>query len=553
MKLMATTYRFRMMILILVVLPVCDSLAQIIDPQNVLIKNVYIVSAESKEDDSPVNVLVRDNKLEIITRDEVKLEDGTMTVDGDGGFLLGTLKVGETPSFFILDEDPTKDFDVLIDSAPHVVFAVDDGKLVKNRLFEVQKSAQELAQDATTSGWIAYMPPPLALPTSYLDDTKWNKWETKYVNGIFLAAVLLDRIQWRSQNSDSKQQVGNLSLAEGGEIRGLRFGAVGTINFAKPWVYTVYGATNTFSRGFELEQQDDYSMLDYRLDIPVFDKTFVSIGKQKEPISMERIMSLIQLPMQERSSVSDALFPSRNFGVVVSGNTLGESVSWAGGIFNNFIDANKSIGNTTTQLVSRVTWLPYVSQDESNLLHLGVGLRFSNAKQGVQYRTEPEFNKSPIFVDTGLLNADGSTQLNLEATWRKGPYWLAAEYVSSRVDSLSLGDRRFDGFHVTGSWIISGEMRVYNRKSGILGSVPVAKSVYHNGWGAWEVSMRYSTLDLTDGLVDGGEMDVWSLGLNWWLSPFFSMSANYRHIINDRGGLNGKSDGALLRVLLVLE
>jgi len=65
--------------------------------------------------------------------------------------------------------------------------------------------------------------------------------------------------------------------------------------------------------------------------------------------------------------------------------------------------------------------------------------------------------------------------------------------------------------------------------------------------------MRYSTLDLTDGLVDGGEMDVWSLGLNWWLSPFFSMSANYRHIINDRGGLNGKSDGALLRVLLVLE
>jgi len=165
MKLMATTYRFRMMILFLVVLPVCDSLAQIIDPQNVLIKNVYIVSAESKEDDSPVNVLVRDNKLEIITRDEVKLEDGTMTVDGDGGFLLGTLKVGETPSFFILDEDPTKDFDVLIDSAPHVVFAVDDGKLVKNRLFEVQKSAQELAQDATTSGWIAYMPPPLALPT----------------------------------------------------------------------------------------------------------------------------------------------------------------------------------------------------------------------------------------------------------------------------------------------------------------------------------------------------------------------------------------------------
>jgi len=539
--------------MLLAALAAHNSQAQIVDPQNVLIKNVYIVSAESKEDDAPVNVLIRDNKLEIVTRDEVKLEDGTTIVDGESGFLLGKLKIGETPSFFILDEDPTKNFGVLIDSGPHVVFAVDAGKLVKNSLFEVQKSEQQLAQDATTSGWMAYMPPPLALPTSYLDDTKWNKWETKYVNGIFLAAVLLDRIDWLSQDSDSEQQVGNLSRAEGGEIRGLRFGAVGTINFEKPWVYTVYGATNTFSRGFELEGQDSYSMLDYRLDIPVFDKTFLSIGKQKEPISMERIMSLIQLPMQERSSVSDAFLPSRNFGVVVSGNTLGESMSWAGGIFNNFIDSNKSIGSTTTQLVSRVTWLPYISQDESNLLHLGVGLRYSNAKQGVQYRTESEFNKSPTFVDTGLLNTDGSRQINLEATWRKGPYWLAAEYVSSRVDSPSLGDRRFDGFHITGSWIVSGEMRVYNRNSGILGSVPVSKSVYHNGWGAWEVSMRYSTLDLTDGLVDGGDMDIWSLGLNWWLSPFFSLSANYRHIINDQGGLRGESDGALLRILLVLE
>jgi len=541
------------MILLLVVLPVCESMAQIIDPQNVLVKNVHIVSAESKEDDAPVNVLVRDNKLEIITRDEVKLEDGTVTVDGEGGFLLGTLKIGETPSFFILDEDPTKNFSVLIDSGPHVVFAVNDGELVKNSLFEVQKSAYEIAQQATTSGWMAYTPPLMALPTGYSDDTKWNKWESKYVNGIFLAATLLDRINWLSQNSDSEQQVGDLSLQEGGEIRGLRFGAIGTINFPKPWVYTVYGATNTFDKGFELEQQDSFSMLDYRLDIPVFEKMFVSIGKQKEPISMERVMSLIQLPMQERSSVSDAFLPSRNFGVVLSGNALNENMSWAGGIFNNFIESNKSIGSTTTQLVGRVTWLPFISQDESNLVHLGVGIRHTNAKQDVQYLTDPEFNMSPKFVDTGLLNADKASQLNLEATWRKGPYWLAAEYVSSRVDSFSFGDRRFDGFHVTGSWIISGEMRVYNRNSGILGSVPVSKSVYQNGWGAWEVSMRYSTLDLTDGPVDGGDMDVWSLGLNWWLSPFFSMSANYRHILNDRGGLSGEADGALVRISVILE
>jgi len=539
--------------LVLGVFSTQGALAQIVDPQNVLIKNVYIVSAESKDDDEPVNVLVRDNILEIVTRDEVELDDGTVTVDGEGGFLLGKLKVGEAPSFFIVDDDPTKDFSVLIDSGPHVVFAVNNGELVRNSLFEVQKNPVEIAQAAMTSGWMAYTPPPMALPTGYMDETKWNKWETKYVDGIFLAATLLDRINWFSQNSDSEQQVGKLERAEGGEIRGLRFGAVGTINFPKPWVYTIYGATNAFDKGFELERQDGFSMLDYRLDIPVFERMFLSVGKQKEPISMERVMSLIQLPMQERSSVSDAFILSRNFGIVLSGDALNENMSWAGGIFNNFIDSDKSMGSTATQLVGRVTWLPYMSDDASNLVHLGIGMRYSNAKQDVQYRSEPEFNSSPLFVDTGLLNADDAMQVNLEATWRKGPYWLAGEYISSRVDSRSFGDRLFDGFHITGSWIISGEMREYNRRSGILGSVPVSKSVYQNGWGAWEVSMRYSTLNLTDGLVDGGDMDIWSLGLNWWLSPFFSVSANYRHIVNDQGGLSGESDGALLRVLLVLE
>jgi phosphate-selective porin OprO/OprP len=541
------------MLLLAFVYLMSSAAAQIVDPQNVLIQNVHIVSADSNEDDLPVNVLVRDNKLEIVTRDEVSLEDGTVTVDAEGGFLLGALKVGETPSFLILDENPAKNFDVLVDTSPHVVFAVNNGELVKNSLFEVQKSAYEVAKEATTSGWIAYTPPPMALPSGYLDNSKWNKWESKYVDGIFLAAGVLDRINWLSQNNDSEQQVDDLSLEEGGEVRGFRMGAVGTINFPKPWVYTVFGATNAFDKGFEVERQDSFAMFDYRLDIPVFEKMFLSIGKQKEPISMERVMSMVQLPMQERSSVSDAFLPSRNFGVVLSGNALNQNMSWAGGIFNNFIDSKKSIGSTATQLIGRVTWLPYISQDESNLVHLGVGVRHSNGKQGTQFLTEPEFNKSPLFVDTGFLDADDISQLNLEATWRKGPYWLAAEYVSSDVDSPTFGDRSFDGYHITGSWILSGEMRAYNRKSGILGGVPVSKSVYQDGWGAWELGMRYSSLDLTDGLVDGGEMDIWSVGLNWWLSPIFNVNVNYRYIFNDRRGFNGESSGFMSRIMVVLE
>ena len=38
-----------------------------------------------------------------------------------------------------------------------------------------------------------------------------------------------------------------------------RFGAVGTINFEKCWIYAVFAATNAFNRGFDSEKVDALS------------------------------------------------------------------------------------------------------------------------------------------------------------------------------------------------------------------------------------------------------------------------------------------------------
>lgn len=538
--------------LVLICFPLLAS-AQVVDPKNVLIRNVNIVAAESG-DIGAVDILVRENRLELISEDEIPTPERVVEIDADGGYLIGSLVLGESPSFIILDRDPAAEFDVLLDTDKYTVFAVHNGELRRNNLGYAQNSLQGPVAEPDRPSWLAYTPPPLAVPTDYGDSNKWNQWATKNTTGIFIAGVLLDRQHWPSQNSANEMQVGDLEQYEGGEIRGFRVGAVGTLNyFDKPWVYTAFGATNAFDKGFESDGLDDFTWFDYRLDIPIYDGVTLSVGKQKEPISMERTMSLVQLPMQERSSVSDALLPARNFGAVISGNALAERMSWAGGIFNNFIDSDESIGDTATQLIGRVTWVPFVSEDESNLVHLGIGARFSDAEQGIRFQTGPELNKSPIFVDTGLLDASDSRMWNLEASWRKGPYWLAAEYTDSVIDSPNSGDPRFRGYHITGSWILSGEMRAYRFRSGIFGPVPVAQSVYQGGWGAWELNARYSSLDLTDGLVAGGEMDVLSFGANWWLSPTFNVSLNYRFITNDDDGLNGKAQGVLARVLLMLE
>ncbi len=529
--------------------------AQIVDPQNVLIRNVQLIEGGEKTEGISVNILIKDNRLEVVTKDEVPIEEAAMAVDARGGYLFGQLKIGETPSFIILNQDPRDNFEVLLDTNLFTTFAVHDGRLFRNNLFEVEE--EEVEEEPKRIGWRAYSPPPMALPMSYQDTTKWNRWETEYLSGIFIAAAVLDNQQWLSQSSASQQQVGDLKLFEGGEIRGFRFGAAGTLNFEKRWIYTIAGATNAFDKGFEIEQQDSFTFFDYRLDIPVSDKFNLSVGKQKEPISMERIMSMVQLPMQERTSVSDALMPSRNVGAVLSGTALNERMTWAGGLFNDWIDTGSSFSDGASQAVGRVTWLPFISEDESNLLHLGFGMRYTNAEEGLQYQTEPEFNKSPTFVDTSIdgtpFAADSAMLYNLEASWRKGPYWLAAEYVSNDVDAPALGDPTFDGYHVTGSWILTGEMRAYRKRTGIFGPVPVAKSVNQGGWGAWEVAFRWSDLDLTDGLIDGGEMDILSLGLNWWLTPTFNVNMNYRYITLDRFGVEGNSSGFMTRVLLMLE
>jgi phosphate-selective porin OprO/OprP len=349
--------------------------------------------------------------------------------------------------------------------------------------------------------------------------------------------------------------VGDLDDSDGGEVRALRFGVVGTLNFPQPWVYTVFAATNGFTKGFDTDDDDDLTLFDWRLDIPFFAETTISLGKQKEPISLERSMGMIYLPMQERSAVSDAMLPSRNIGILLSGMAFNQRMTWAGGAFNNWLDPDSSgsFSENASQFIGRVTGLPFISEDESNLLHLGFGLRYTNAEKGLFYSTEPEFDQSPSFVNTGAFAAKSSLTYNFEASWRKGPFWLLGEYVYNDVNAPDQGNPNFTGYFVAGTWALTGEMRTYNHRSGTFSPLPVAQSVYQGGWGAWEVGARWSNVDLTDGRVKGGEMQIASVGLNWWLTSFFKVDFNYRWIMLDRFGVDSDSTGFNTRILLILE
>ena len=528
-----------------------SALAQAREPDSILIRNVKLIHRGGVVGDVVVSILIEGGKLKLVTEDAVPAEEAGLVLDAQEQVLLGKLALGDPPSFVILSEDPRENFEVLLDSAQYINFAVEKGAVVRNSL--VATSEPEPVPEPEQSKWFAYDPPPVALPVTYHDTRKWNRFETRPINGLLTGALLLDRQRWGSQDEVSRSQVGDLDEFDGGEIRGFRLGLVGSLNFPRPWIYTVYAATNAYDKGFDSRTTDSGVFYDYRVDIPLFEKAGLSIGKQKEPISMERLLPLTFLPMQERSAAADALLPSRNIGLVLNGTGLDQRMTWAAGGFNNWLDSGESFEDNPRQYAARVTVVPWASADESNLFHFALAARYDDADLGLQYQTEPEFDQSPIFVDTGQFDADHATTYSFEASWRRGPFWLAYEYLNDDVNAQEVGDPDFDGYNVFASWAITGEMRSYNRRNGVFRPLPIARPVYGGGWGALEGVVRWSELDLTDGLIEGGEMDILSIGLNWWLTQVFSLGLNYRHIELDRFGEIGSSDGFSTRMTLILD
>ncbi|MDZ7597282.1 MAG: porin [Desulfobacterales bacterium] len=105
-------------------------------------------------------------------------------------------------------------------------------------------------------------------------------------------------------------------------------------------------------------------------------------------------------------------------------------------------------------------------------------------------------------------------------------------------------DPEFDGFYLYGSYFLTGENRTYSASNGAFDRVkPKANfQLTEDGWGAWEIGLRFSTIDLSDGGINGGEADNYTAGLNWYLNPNVRWMANYVYSdIENREDVNDDS------------
>lgn len=270
----------------------------------------------------------------------------------------------------------------------------------------------------------------------------------------------------------------------------------------------------------------------------------ITIGHFKVPFGLEELTSSNNITLIERSLPTTTFAQSRRMGVGynISGDnwtfgTMGFGQSQGSGVRSTTGDEGLGAG-------ARLTFTP-VNNGES-LIHLGVAASTESAAdkdaETVRFRTRPESRPTNVrLVDTGnITDVSSINQFGLEAAWKSGPFSVQSEWMRASVSRSGQPSVDLDGWYVSGSWVLTGESRGY--RSGVFRGVSPS-----GPGGAWELTARYSDLNLDDGPVAGGEEQNWTLSVNWYANSRVRFMLNYIDVSTERQGVSDNPNILLAR------
>jgi phosphate-selective porin OprO/OprP len=234
----------------------------------------------------------------------------------------------------------------------------------------------------------------------------------------------------------------------------------------------------------------------------------------------------------EIAAPTQAFAPGVKPGILFGGPVLDGRMTWGLGWFSG--SGSAELGSFSAQATSagRVTGLPVDREGEGtrDLVHLGLNASVAlGAAHPIRYQARPESHLAPYIADTRDIAADNAYLAGVEAAVVRGPFSLQGEFFHATVNPRRGGMLNFGGFYLYGSWFLTGESRPYDRSAGVFSRLQPLRDLSLRGGapGAIELGVRYSHVDLTDGAVRGGIMDLVTLGLNWYWNPYLRMRFNY--------------------------
>ena len=291
------------------------------------------------------------------------------------------------------------------------------------------------------------------------------------------------------------------------------------------------------------------------------------IGAFSPPSGLEEAVSTNGSLFVERAS------PSETVRAIAAGDgrtavaLLAGGDNWTGtaAITGNIIGTSSF--DEQTAFVGRLTYVPFRRDD--SLIHVGVNtsIVFNPAAGGpdvtgapattnIRLRDRPEIRVDGTrLIDTGNIDADGLTAIGAEfgAQWKN--LYVQTEYFDIDVDRKgALSDPDFSGWYAQAGWTITGEPRRYS--AGTFDAPRPAKpfDLKKGAWGAWELGLRYSVLDLNylagspgtapvASAIRGGEQEIFTLGLNWYVNNVLRFQAAFQDVSVDRLSPGGTAFG----------
>jgi len=201
------------------------------------------------------------------------------------------------------------------------------------------------------------------------------------------------------------------------------------------------------------------------------------------------------------------------------------------------IDPNEDVGSGG--YAARFYYNP--SRSKFHVFHVGASWMQLWSDKDAQLRTRPESNTSNIrLVDTGLFpNINSGSTAGVEVAGARGSMTIRSEFFRSEWSKEQDVNRHFKGMYVEFSHFLTGEQANYREGKFIR---PNIKS--DNG--AWEVALRFSSVDLNDKEIQGGSEKNLSFGINWYSRTHWRFMGNLIKVNSD--GQYGKQDPWIAQV-----
>ena len=245
------------------------------------------------------------------------------------------------------------------------------------------------------------------------------------------------------------------------------------------------------------------------------------------------------------------------------GDTSNNSATGALAVNNNILgignaNRNNFSGNISYQIVGRGALMPYKDK-EGNLFHTGVWGSWRDVNNnynpdgtlrngGWAFQSQPD---TPVdrtnWISTGnltnnvLINgksvkshqANNISMFGAELAGVLGPAWLSTEYMQSTVSGIGYQNDTVRGYYVQGGYYLTGEHRPWNEKLAAWDRLhPNRNFDWNGGWGAVELAARFDLMDMNTRNINGGSMEIGTLGINWYLNPHVRFMNNFVHVFN---------------------